>query len=164
MPYTPITEDISPASPVTGSRDDGGFKTPFNTPGLFENIKDSVLKSRSRLLKSTSTLSVVFAETFGQEKGLKRRRESTGESTILNKRRKIQRSREDSKVSIKLWIIYCLLVDENETYTRKDILDDKFSRLVVGSSSKDKPRGFTEACVCQQFYIEGKKTVVILYL
>lgn len=92
LPYKPITEDISPASPVTTGRDDSGFKTPFNTPGLFENIKESVLKSRSRLQKSTSSLSVDLMKEFSEVKGLKRRRESTGQSIGLNKRRKVERT------------------------------------------------------------------------
>lgn len=87
MPYKPITEDISPASPV--KRDDSGFKTPFNTPGLFENIRESVLKSRSRLMKTTNTFSDDMSEELTENKSLKRPRESAGKSTRLNKRRKI---------------------------------------------------------------------------
>lgn len=58
------------------------------------------MKSRSRLQKSSNSFSLELRTALAKEKGSKRARESIGESTRLNKRRKVGGSQDDSEVSI----------------------------------------------------------------
>ncbi|XP_066156208.1 titin homolog [Euwallacea fornicatus] len=55
LSYNPQLEDITPVTPeqdhVTDLNEEM-FKTPVNSPGLFENIKKSVVRSRKRLRES----------------------------------------------------------------------------------------------------------------
>ncbi|KAJ8982119.1 hypothetical protein NQ317_002845 [Molorchus minor] len=94
--YKPITEDITLVSPLEESRTESGFKTPLNTPGLFENIKKSVLKSRSRVQRSNSSL---MEELNKAECGRKRRRSWSVGSVRSAKRKKMEGMSESSVVS-----------------------------------------------------------------
>lgn len=88
MPYKPIVEDITPVTPQgVNLRNESDFKTPSNTPGLFENIKTSVLRSRSRRRSSNT-----FVEESNERQVNnvnKRARESTGSNDISPKKRKM---------------------------------------------------------------------------
>ncbi|XP_060529544.1 uncharacterized protein LOC132703983 isoform X2 [Cylas formicarius] len=53
--YYPVTEDITPVTPEKCiADDDGAFKTPVNTPGLFESIKKSAMRSLKRGRESSA--------------------------------------------------------------------------------------------------------------
>ncbi|XP_018560952.1 uncharacterized protein LOC108903306 [Anoplophora glabripennis] len=88
LPYKPIVEEITPVTPQEiGSRTESGFKTPLNTPGLFENIKNSVIMSRSRRRPSSH-----FMEELNKAEGnktSKRPRESTEGIDRSAKKRKM---------------------------------------------------------------------------
>ncbi|XP_072379536.1 uncharacterized protein [Diabrotica undecimpunctata] len=92
--YQPITEDITPVTPLANTKDEAGFKTPQNTPHVFENIRKSVLKSRSRHRLSAENDSI-RKNVLNAGEGLKRPRESTG-SVRSNKRMKLTTSEDNS--------------------------------------------------------------------
>ncbi|XP_050303177.1 titin-like isoform X3 [Anthonomus grandis grandis] len=54
--YNPVFEDITPVTPMQVSGFTETFKTPINTPGLFENIRKSAIRSRKRLRESTGSV------------------------------------------------------------------------------------------------------------
>ncbi|XP_056634499.1 uncharacterized protein LOC130443744 [Diorhabda sublineata] len=101
LPYQPITEDITPGTPVDNTEVDIGIKTPLNTPHLFKNIRKSVLQSRERksvlqyqdrLKKSCNR----YNKDTPSEKSKKRPRES---APIIRSNKRIK-----------------LTVDENHSY------------------------------------------------
>ncbi|CAH1155930.1 unnamed protein product [Phaedon cochleariae] len=92
LPYAPKTEVITPTTPDGIKSDDAGFKTPLNTPGLFNEIKKSMLKSRSKLQKSSSNL----LEEFNKDTGLKRPRESVGDSGRSTKKMRLIINEDDT--------------------------------------------------------------------
>ncbi|KAG5891375.1 hypothetical protein JTB14_020107 [Gonioctena quinquepunctata] len=95
--YQPETEDITIVTPLGQSENENGIKTPLNTPGLFENIRKSVLKSRSQMQQSSSNLAEELSKApRPNEKASKRQRESYGESVRANKRRKLIINEDDS--------------------------------------------------------------------
>ncbi|CAH1260711.1 unnamed protein product [Diabrotica balteata] len=94
--YQPITEDITPVTPLANTKDEAGFKTPQNTPHVFENIRKSVLKSRSRHRLSAGNDSI-RKNVLNAGEALKRPRESTG-SVRSNKRMKLTTSEDSSYI------------------------------------------------------------------
>ncbi|XP_050498945.1 proliferation marker protein Ki-67-like isoform X4 [Diabrotica virgifera virgifera] len=99
--YQPITEDITPVTPVANTKDEAGFKTPQNTPHVFENIRKSVLKSRSRHEAVSRRVSAgndsIRKNVLNAGEGVKRPRESTG-SVRSNKRMKLSTNEANSSI------------------------------------------------------------------
>ncbi|XP_023018042.2 uncharacterized protein isoform X3 [Leptinotarsa decemlineata] len=95
-PYQPVTEDITPVSPLDPTESESGFKTPLTTPGLFENIRKSAIKSRSRMQKSSKSLMEELNKAKSNKKATKRPRESNDNSVRQHKKRKLIINEDDS--------------------------------------------------------------------
>lgn len=88
LPYKPIVEDITPVTLQDSSeKNESNFKTPINTPGVFEDLKMSALKSRGRRRFSNNLMEALNKEEVG--KAIKRLRESTESTDRSPKKRKM---------------------------------------------------------------------------
>ncbi|XP_030757924.1 uncharacterized protein PF11_0213-like [Sitophilus oryzae] len=87
--YKPLTEDITPVTPEKfAATVDESFKTPVNTPGLFDSIKESVIKSRKRKRESNGS--------FIKERKIAKTDPSLSEETEIIKHPKVQRKKQNS--------------------------------------------------------------------
>ncbi|CAH1984417.1 unnamed protein product [Acanthoscelides obtectus] len=91
--YAPVVEDVSPATPPNSKGDDA-IKTPLNTPGLFEDLRKSVLQSRTRRSGKKEEPAVEESEqNINNKRG---RNSSIASQSSVKKRRTITYSVEDA--------------------------------------------------------------------
>ncbi|CAH2014735.1 unnamed protein product [Acanthoscelides obtectus] len=91
--YAPVVEDASPATPPNSKGDDA-IKTPLNTPGLFEDLRKSVLQSRTRRSGKKEEPAVEESEqNINNKRG---RNSSIASQSSVKKRRTITYSVEDA--------------------------------------------------------------------
>ncbi|VEN49948.1 unnamed protein product [Callosobruchus maculatus] len=95
--YRPIVEDVSPATPPNSKETDDVFKTPVNTPALFEDIRKSVLQSRTRKSNKQILSADIEKEVINNKRG---RESSVGSQRSVKRRRMMYSTDNNSEVEV----------------------------------------------------------------
>nr|CAI5822954.1 unnamed protein product [Callosobruchus analis] len=94
---TPIVEDVSPATPPNSKETDDVFKTPVNTPALFEDIRKSVLQSRTRKSNRQLVSADIEKDVISKKRG---RGSSVGSQRSMKRRRMMYSADNNSEVEV----------------------------------------------------------------